>query len=281
MRKKLTYFIQSFIISLLIAAFFSSCGTDDAVTYTPPPEAVDTSDFQYPFTIGSSWNYTLTVSAENVRPDSVRYYFNSYPLTGYGYTEILYDTVVQIGGPARVIYDRLILGNDTTASRYYYTQSENSLVCYGYRGSTSASFPFRKVNLPFGAPEGMHSLGLERPAVSDTFSVLNPVVIALKYPVLKNTQWITFDLGSANISKRYISWENYRLDTSVIPVIQTQRIWSNNSSWILYDYYSRYGQMKRNYLFQNTALKNQLGFTIGHYDNREIYNVTSFNITAP
>ena len=89
MHKKLTYFIPSFIIFLLAAVFLYSCGNDDTVTNTPPPEPVDTTDFQYPFTIGSYWNYTLTVSAENIRPDSIRYYFNSYPLTGYGYTEIL------------------------------------------------------------------------------------------------------------------------------------------------------------------------------------------------
>lgn len=281
MHKKLTYFIQSFIIILFAVFFISSCGSDDAVTNTPPPEPVDTSDFQYPFTIGSKWNYTLTLSAENIRPDSVRYYFNSYPLIGYGYTEILYDTTILIGGTVRVIFDRLILGSDTAESRYYYTQNEYSMVCYGYRGSTSASFPFRKLNMPLSPPAGMHSMGIEHASVSDTFMNLSPVVIALKYPVVKNTEWITFNFGSSNISKRYINWENYRLDTSVIPCIQTQRIWSNNSSWLLYDYYSKYGQMKRNYLFQNYVLKNQLGFTIGHYDRREVYNVTSFYIAAP
>ena len=282
MHKKLTYFIQSFIIILFAAVFLYSCGSDDTVTNTPPPEPVDTSDFQYPFTIGSYWNYTLTVSAENIRPDSIRYYFNSYPLTGYGYTAILYDTVVQIGGPVRVIYDRLILGNDTTASRYYYTQNEYSMVCYGYRGNTSASFPFRKRD-DRSYPAGMLSSGIEpmMTASSDTFMVINPPVIVLKYPVVKNTQWIMFDQGSSNISKKYISWENYHLDTAVIPCINTQRIFSNNSDWLLYDYYSKYGQMRKNYLLKNRPYPNIQGYTIGFYDRREEYKVTSFNIAAP
>lgn len=281
MHKKLTYFIQSFIIILFAAAFLTSCGSDDTVTNTPPPEPVDTSDFQYPFTIGSYWNYTLTVSAENVRPDSIQHYFNSYPLTGYGHTEILYDTILQISGPARVIYDRLILGNDTTASRYYYTNNEYSMVCYGYRGSTSASFPFRKLN-DRSYPAGMLSTGIEyMVAPSDTFMIIDPPVIVLKYPVVKNTEWIMFDLGSSNISKRYVAWENYHLDTATIACIKSQRIWSNNSDWVLYDYYSKYGQMKRDYLFRNVQFRNNLGITIGYYDKREVYNITSFYIAAP
>jgi hypothetical protein len=280
MHKKLTYFIQSFIIISAAVVLLSSCGSDDTVTNTPPPEPVDTSDFQYPFTIGSNWNYTLTVSAENVRPDSIQYYFNSYPLTGYGYTEILYDTVVQIGGPVRVIYDRLIFGNDTAASRYYYTQNEYSMVCYGYRGNTSASFPFRKRD-DRSFPCGLLSTGIENMTASDTFMVISPPVIVLKYPVVKNTQWIMFDQGSSNISKKYISWENYHLDTATIPCIKTQRIWSADSDKILYDYYSKYGQMKKNYLLKNKPYPNIQGYTIGFYDRREEYKVTSFNIAAP
>ncbi|NOS85703.1 MAG: hypothetical protein HOP31_11225 [Ignavibacteria bacterium] len=280
MHKKLTYFIQSFILILFAVVLLTSCGSDDTVTNTPPPEPVDTSDFQYPFTIGSYWNYTLTVSAENVRPDSIQYYFNSYPLTGYGHTAILYDTVVQIGGPVRVIYDRLIFGNDTAASRYYYTQNEYSMVCYGYRGSTSASFPFRKLH-DRSLPCGLLSTGIENMAASDTFMVISPPVVILKYPVVKNTQWVMFDQGSSNISKRYISWENYHLDTATIPSIKTQRIFSNNSDWILYDYYSKYGQMKRDYLFRSVQFRNTQGITIGYYDSREFFNVTSFYTTAP
>ena len=280
MHKKLTYFIQSFIIILFAAVFLYSCGSDDTVTNTPPPEPVDTSDFQYPFTIGSYWNYTLTVSAENIRPDSIRYYFNYYTLTGYGYTATLYETVLQIGGPATVIYDRLILGNDTTASRYYYSQNEYSMVCYGYRGNASASFPFRKLH-DRSFTGGLFSTGIENMAASDTFMVINPPVIVLKYPVVKNTQWIMFDQGSSNISKKYISWENYHLDTAVIPCINTQRIFSNNSDWLLYDYYSKYGQMRKNYLLKNRPYPNIQGYTIGFYDRREEYKVTSFNIAAP
>ena len=89
-----------------------------------------------------------------------------------------------------------------------------------------------------------------------------------------------FDLGSSNISKKYISWENYHLDTAVIACMKTQRIWSSNSDFVFYDYYSKYGQMKRDYLSRNSAVKNQQGFTIGYYDLREVYSVTSF-IIAP
>ena len=281
MRKQLTYFITSFLIISSAAIYFSSCGSDEVTgTNNPPAEPVDTSAFQFPFTTGSSWNYSISVSAENIRPDSIRYYFSSYPLTGYGYSEVLYDTVIPIGGPVRVIFDMTIMGNDTLASRYYYTQNENSMVCYGFRGTSTPAFPFDKHGAGIPYATALSFAGLDNLTASDTFIVLNPPVIVLKYPVVKNTQWIMFDLGSSNISKKYISWENYHLDTAVIACMKTQRIWSSNSDFVFYDYYSKYGQMKRDYLSRNSAVKNQQGFTIGYYDLREVYSVTSF-IIAP
>lgn len=291
MYKKLTYFIQSFILVLIFASIFSACGGDDAVTNYPVQEPVDTSSFEYPFTTGSYWNYSKTLSVENIRPDSIRYLFSSYPLTGNGYSEVLYDTNIAIGGTVRIIYDRLIQGNDTAASRYYYTNSINSLVCYGFRGGSTPSFPFRKQQQAYTIADGIVYDSFSKMSsviagnygyrsLNDTFIVLSPVVVSLKYPVLRNTEWEIFNFGSNIISKKYISWENYHLDTATIACIKTQRIWSNNSNYIFYDYYSKYGQMKRDYTFKNQPVTNMFGITIGYVDYKEVYNVTSFNIAA-
>lgn len=279
MRIKLTYFTQSFIIifSAVFIISITSCGNDDIINNTPTPEPVDTSSFEYPFTIGSHWNYTKSRYAENIRPDSIRYKFSSYPLTSTGYTEILYDTNVIIGGPVRVFYDRTITGNDTLASRYYYSNSTNSMVCYGYRGSSTPAFPFRIHN---GINNMSENDGYGYRSLSDTYIVFSPIVIALKYPVLKNTEWMIFNFGSNIISKKYLSWENYHLDTATIACIKTQRIWSNNSDYIYYDYYSKYGQMKREYISKNQPVTNTIGLTIGYVDYRDLYLVTSFNIAA-
>lgn len=293
MRKKLTYFIQSFII-VLSSAFIisvSSCGSDDIVNNTPTPEPVDTSSFEYPFTTGSYWNYTKSLYAENIRPDSIRYLFNSYPLTGTGYSEILYDTNIAIGGSVRVIYDRLIQGNDTSASRFYYTNSPNSLVCYGYRGGSTPSMPYIKTqSLKFASGERIFNslselsnfviYGYNFASLADTFIQESPVTVVLKYPVVKGTEWIFKDFGLSTLKKKYTSWENYHLDTAVIACIKTQRINSANSDYVLNDYYSKYGQMKREYQFKNTQVKNQFGITIGYVDYRELYLVTSFNIAS-
>lgn len=278
MNKSLTFKIKSFI-AILVLVILASCGSDDKVINNPdPPEPVDTSNFHFPFTDGTSWNYTLTVTAENIRPDSILYYFNSYPLTGYGYSEILYDTIIQLGGTVKVIYDVLVLGNDTAASRYYYSQDTlYSMVCYGFRGGLSPAFPFRKPGC--NNNYGMFSIPFFNSAAGDTFNIISPPVIVLKYPVVKNTQWQLFDFGTFNISKKYVSWENYHLDTAVIPCIKTQRIFSNNSDFIYYDYYSKFGQMKRDYLYRNKPFTVN-GITKGYYDERNLYSVTSFNLAA-
>lgn len=277
MKNTITTFIKPFFI-LFITFFIFSCGEDPVNNNTSnPPEPVDTSSFQYPFTIGSKWNYSISMNAENIRPDSIRYIFNSFPITGTGYSEVLYDTVIPIGGPVRVIYDRTIIGNDTVASRYYYTNSEYSLVCYGYRGPSTPAFPFSKNAAKNNVP-GLFSLGQQFSAAPDSFIAFSPVVIALKYPVVRNTVWQMFNFGSFTISKKYLSWENYHLDTAVIPVIKTQRINTYDNNWYLYDYYSAYGQMKRDYLYRNVVVTNQFGLTIGYYDAHDLYTITSFSI---
>ncbi|MEO8512261.1 MAG: hypothetical protein ABI543_01745 [Ignavibacteria bacterium] len=290
MRKTLTYFLSSFILMVFTVLLISSCGKDNVVNNNSnPPEPVDTSDFMYPFTTGSYWNYSITRSVENVRPDSIAHYFSNYPVTGYGYNEIMYDTNIPIGGTVRVIFDRTVTGTDTLASRYYYTNSINSMVCYGYRGSATPSFPFRigqqyKISAEgryFDSFAGLSSFltnGFDVSSAQDTFIVLSPVVVTLKYPMLRNTEWTIFNFGSNIISKKYIGFENYHLDTAVISCMKTQRIWSNNSDYIFYDYYSKYGQMKKFYTFKNQPVTNMLGQTIGYADYKELYNVTSFNI---
>ncbi|KXK53153.1 MAG: hypothetical protein UZ05_CHB002001192 [Chlorobi bacterium OLB5] len=292
MNKSLTFQIKSFI-AILALFILASCGSDDKVINNPdPPEPVDTSDFQYPFTDGSNWSYTLTYSAENIRPDSIRYRFAGYPLTGYGYSEIMYDTTIPLGGEVKVIYDKLEFRGDTTASRFYYTQNEYSMICYGYRGGTNVSFPYRPANGTIISSAGRSFSSLNElssfaagytglfSASGDTFINESPIVIVLKYPVTSGFQWLFKDFGTFTINKKYLAFENYHLDTSVISCIKTQRINSYNNDYVMYDYYSKYGQMKRDYLFRNTQVKNEFGITIGYADFREVYMVTSFHIAA-
>lgn len=279
MKRSLTLLFQSFFIIIFLFLFIS-CGDDNTTsTNTNPPEYVDTASFQYPFTIGSRWSYTITLTAENIRPDSIRHYFSAYPLTGYGYSEVLYDTVIPVGGPVRVIYDMVIIGSDTSASRYYYTNNEYSMVCYGYRGPSTPAFPFSIQPAKNSVVHGLFSLGQQFAASPDSFISFGQPIINLKYPVIKNTEWQMFFFGTYTISKKYLSWENYHLDTASIPCIKTQRINTQNNDYIFYDYYSKYGQMKRDNLYKNTRKTNEFGLTIGFYDYREFITVNSFQIT--
>jgi hypothetical protein len=293
MLKQLTYFTTSFILIFSVVFLLSSCGKDDVVNNnTNPPEPVDTSSFEYPFTNGSYWNYTKTYSVENIRPDSIRYRFNSYPLTGTGHSEILPDdTTLAIGGTVKIIYDMLIYGNDTTASRFYYTNSSYSMVCYGYRGGSTPEFPYRKSpGIKFSSDGRLFNslnelssfiiYGNDFASAGDTFIQEDPVIVVLKYPVVRGTEWLFKDFGLSTIRKKYISFENYHLDTAVISCIKTQRIHSAHNEYVFYDYYSKYGQMKRDYLFKNALVTNQFGHTIGYVDYRDVYTVTSFYIAS-
>jgi len=82
-------FINTILI-LLSTLTIINC-SDDIVSPIP----VDSSDFRYPFKDGSSWNYTITNHASDIRPDSILHYFSNYPqIIINGTATILYDTVI-------------------------------------------------------------------------------------------------------------------------------------------------------------------------------------------
>ena len=97
-----------------------SC-SDDNVVNTPSP-VVDRSDFRYPFTDGSSWEYTRTLYASDIRPDSILHYFTDYPIVLTGRATILYDTVIN-SILTKCFLDEFVVNNISRSNRYYYINS--------------------------------------------------------------------------------------------------------------------------------------------------------------
>jgi hypothetical protein len=277
-------------ISLLI---FSACNSDEIVNNNKGNFNIDTASFTYPFTIGSTWSYTRTYSAENIRPDSIRHYFSEYPIYGNGTITVLYDTVIN-GITTRCfldVYTEYYPDTNTWHSRYYYGNYDSALVCYGYRWSGGGSgFPF-SVNSSFkvqkygktfsNIKEVFRFIENGMPA-SDSVHMENPPVRVLKYPVVIGTEWLFKDIHSlSRIYKKYLSFENISIGVNQISCIKIQRDWEEFNDDFLYDYISKYGQMKRDYLVKDMIVTNEFGVTLGYVDMREMVGVTSFNIVNP
>jgi hypothetical protein len=270
------------VLILLLVITLMSCG-NDTPTGGPstPPEPVDTSAFYYPKKNDSRWDYTRIQSVENIRPDSIIYKFSMYPITSGGYIKIMYDTVLA-GETLKVFYEEYTDAFGTSGSRHYYKMDTTAMISFAYRGVGGTTFPFRPA-------EGNMNISFIRNGIdvwegfygpygsNDSLIYETDRPIVLKYPIKTGTQWILRNIGAATLTKKYIGYENVHIDSAVYSCMKVQRVWSNESNYILYDYVSKYGQIKRDYLFKNMAVTNMLGQTIGYVDFRDIVLVNNIS----
>ena len=272
-----------FVIMIIfyLAVNFISCGEDSTTGITNPPEPVDSSQFYYPKKPDSRWNYTRTQTVENIRPDSITHYFTNYPLTSSGYIKILYDTLIA-GETLKVFLEEFTDSSSTITSRHYYKMDTVTMVSFAYRGVGGTTMPFKPVFS--GASINFERNGIDMwqfiygsRGADDSLIFEEDRPIVLKYPIVTGKEWIFRALGSTVFTKKYTGFENIHIDTAVYACMKVQRTLSNQSNYILYDYVSKYGQVKRDYLFKNSQVTNMLGQTIGYVDYRDVVLVTSIS----
>lgn len=283
-----------FILPVILAAlFFYSCSEDTPTGGSGVWTPVDTSSFTYPFTNGSTWNYTRTFSAENIRPDSIRHYFTDYPVNASGNITILYDTILN-GIPVKCFLENYT-EEDTLhlTSRAYYGNYDSGMVCYGYiAGGGGCSFPFskqnrisvKKNNKSFNSLNTLFRYIQTGRDESDTVIYIEtPPLTVLKYPIRTNTQWLFKNIsGISLLYKKYLDFENIWFNGRNISCIKIQRDWEAFNDDFLYDYISKFGQMKRDYLSKDLLVSTEHNPDgIGYVDLRDVYGVVSFNIVQP
>lgn len=289
MKTKFICVISTLIIVLTV---FLSCSKDSPTGSNVQP--VDTSDFKYPFTIGSTWSYTEVQSVENIRPDSITNQFNMFPINSTGTITITQDTSIN-GIQTRCFSE--IYTQDTTNwySRTYYANYDSGFFCYGYSSGGGVSFPFSPhPNIKFLFNDVVYD-NIEEIFVSygkysnpnftpkDSLYLEIPPVNCIKYPIIIGTEWFFKRIDNdLYVHKKYIGFENILVNNIMISCVKTERKWFGlDSELYFYDYHSKFGQMKRDYLIKDIIVRNEFGNPVGFVDARDIVNVTSFNIVEP
>ena len=286
-----TKFICVITTLIIISTFFLYCSKDSPTGV----QSVDTSDFKYPFTIGSTWSYTEVQSIENIRPDSIKYMFNTNPVFSTSTITISHDTSIN-GVQTRCFLETFTQDTTNWYSRTFYANHDSGLVRYGYTysggGISFPSCPSPKIKFMFNGNiyNNIKEIFIiygecfnPKYSFADTVYLENPPVNCIKYPIIIGTEWF-FKRVSNNlyIHKKYLGFENILVNNSIISCVKTERKWFGfNSTDYLYDYHSKYGQMKRDYFFKDILALNEIGDTIGFFDTRDIVNVTSFNVVEP
>lgn len=292
-----------YIISLsaifILAITFTSCSDGPVATGTLQTQ-VDTSSFTFPYEIGTIWTYDRVFSAENIRPDSIRHYFTNWPIRGKGEITILYDTVIN-GITARCFFEEYTefhpTDTNTWYNRFYYVNTDTALLCIASRVSTGIfSIPYRPAvennagfrmgDMNFKNPLELTAFieqGGNRGGRLDSFVIENPPVISLKYPIVIGTEWVSkYIQGQPWSYKKYLSFTLLNVLGAQITCIKTERRIPLFNNSFLYDYYSKNGQVKRDYLFKDMSFTTKTMPTgAGFVDIRDVYNVTSISITTP
>ena len=286
-------FICVISILTIISSFFVSCSKDSPTGLNVI--LVDTADFKYPFTIGSTWSYTRVQSVENIRPDSITYQFNMFPFNSTGTITISHDTSIN-GIQTRCFLDAHTQDTTNWESRTYYANYDSGLICYGYRATGGgAGFPFSpNQNIKFLFNDNVYD-NIEEIFISygeysnpkfisnDSLYLEIPPVNCVKYPITIGTEWFFKSISSnIYIHKKYLSFENILVNNNMISCVKTERKWFGlKSETFFYDYHSKHGQMKRDYYYKDIIACNEFGDTVGFFDLRDKVDVTSFNIVEP
>jgi hypothetical protein len=278
---KNSYLILLFSASILLF----SCKSDNITgrKYTP----VDSSSFTYPFTNGSSWNYTYTATIFNIRPDSIRHYFSEYPINAIGSVAILYDTVIN-GIQLKCFYDYLQQDTNYVAMRTYYANTDSALISYGYRAEShwlqaSGFLPGNKTgSLIEIENQKNHLIGSVNDIPPDSLYMNNPPVICMKYPVKTGVAWVYRYLPPRDtITRKYIDFENISIGSKVISCVKTRVNWTYINNAAAYNYFSKYGNLKSDFTINDELVTDEFGHTLGYVSIEEVNIVTAYNIRNP
>lgn len=181
LKKKYAFFYPALLLLASIATI--NCSDNNPVT----PPAVDSSDFRYPFTDGSSWSFNMTAVVSNIRPDSIQHYFTDYPLRGEGTITILYDTLFS-SVLTKCFLEEYSFDSLHVTNRYYYINSDTALILYDARLNyvNSPMVPLRQANTNVRQISNGNNL---ISGLLDPDPAVNWPYVVLKYPVRTGELW--------------------------------------------------------------------------------------------
>ena len=276
-----------FIVSFLICSIgIIGCSDDSVNNFSANPQE---NNFTYPFAINSFWYYGTRNFVNNFRPDSLRNIFGSDTITGYGDARFIRDTVIGFD-TLRILRNNHADVGHSHATFELYKQTDSGLVRYASYSNGNNFGPFRAgsdIKFSFN-DKNYNSLNeifnyykynidnFKEIVSGDTTLILDdPPVNSLKYPVSENLMWDFFNNNNLKITKKYLDFENINLLGTNYYCIKIQRQWYFDNSeipdanLISYDYFSKDGMVKRDFLIKDIAVNNKLGQVIGYIDAKE------------
>lgn len=268
------------LISLCLFSF-SSCSDDNPATNNPTePDR----NFSYPYQINSFWYYSTYNYVTNFRPDSLRNIFDDDTLVGNGIAKFTADTVINSDTLRLLRNTHSSDGHEHTTIELY-KQSDTGLVRHAYYSSGTNFGPFRTSQIRFK----LENSGKDFSSTSElmrwylecrdmdelgdtTFTMDDPPITALKYPIIDGTEWSYLDYGATKIKKQYSGYENVSTQAGTFFCSKVRRNWYFNfasvpdTNFYLTDYFSKSGMIRRDFRIRNVLITTSTGDPLGYID---------------
>lgn len=265
--------LNIFLLSM-ISITIINC-SDDPVSPT-----VDTADFRYPFTDGSSWQYIRTITISDIRPDSIQHYFLNNPVVITGTVRILYDTVIN-SVLTKCFLDEYTEDGITRSGRYYYINNDTALILYtAVSNPGNGLFPLSTIRNNNILSSGISGFFSDNSGSSSNQG--NTLSSTLKYPIVPGTEW-SFINGPTNLTRKYLDFENVNVPNGeTVSCMKEVTTYTSIPNDPIYNYYSKFGLMKRTQFvndFLFSTISNPTG--IGYIDINDVSEIQSYNIVLP
>jgi len=274
------------ILIIFIASFsltFTACKDEPTGNNSPPSE----NNFKYPYEINSFWYYGTRNFTTNYRPDSLEVYFPRDTLIGIGGALFLKDTIINEDTLRLLRNSHSEIGHGH-ATLELYKQTDTGLIRVAFYSNGVNFGPFRlnpnSITLSFKGKSfnslyeivNYYKYELRDNLAGDTALIFdNPPIVALKYPIVQNDEWVFKIVGTTKMTKKYTTFETVNSMGVSYYCIKIQKQWyldgSSNpdSHLIFYDYFSKEGMIKRDFTIKDIAINNSLGQLIGFIDAKD------------
>ena len=254
-------------LAVILTVILFSCKSDN-VTNSTGINSPDTSGFVYPFAIGNSWSYTTKEYASDIHPDSILHYFSNYPITWTGTVTILYDTLIN-NIQTRCLLEVLTVTQNIRQSRTYMINNDTALLMYAQRSMATLIIPDVK--------SGKIKFNLDYGPGDDTLLIYDPPYAILKYPVVTGKTWSVYRTDT--LTKKYEGYEQITVGAGSFRCMKIKTIFSTLPESPFYDYYCKYGLLKRTVTYNDMLITNQwFPEGIGTADLTFTTTANSFNV---
>ncbi len=280
--KYLFKIIISLFAAIVISCSISSCKSENIVS----PVQQDTStNFKYPFTNNSNWFHTTRNFVFNIRPDSIKHYFNTDTLIENGFSVLKNDTV--INGVTYKIYKT---DHSSTAHAYtsieYFRQIDSGLLCSStnVEGTGFGPFSLNGSHILYNGKsfEDIRTL-INFASGDNSENQIAPDLKCLQFPIVPGLMWFFRKIDAITDQyKKYLSYETVNSLTGNFNCIKIQR--QNllggipDTNIVLFDFYSKVGILKRDYHLKNIQYTNSMGQVLGYFDVKDEVVLNSYFI---